>query len=153
MSRIPMEQRERIKHDIRKLRRNWIEQLIGGQEEVELLISFNNYVQRISEVIINQLYIHNSVKIFPSHETGKDFISYLLDDIYIEVYLVSQQQQNTKNPRYKNAVLEFKNYDYLLSATKNQGPLKVPLMTIFEFKGFLGMAKSKIGESKGFKNR
>lgn len=36
--------------------------------------------------------------------------------------------------------------DYLLSVTKNEDNLKVPFMVLFEYKGFLGMAKSRIGE-------
>lgn len=36
--------------------------------------------------------------------------------------------------------------DYLLSVTKNEGNLKVPFMVLFEYKGFLGMAKSRVAE-------
>ena len=34
--------------------------------------------------------------------------------------------------------------DYLLSCTKNVGPLKVPFMVLFEYKGFVGVAKSRV---------
>jgi hypothetical protein len=50
-------------------------------------------------------------------------------------------------------VTEFKNFQYLIGATKNEGILKVPFMTLFEYKGFLGMAKSKIGDARDFKNK
>jgi hypothetical protein len=47
MSRIPWEGKEDIKSDIKKVKRNWIEELMGGEEEVELTIDFKNYVQRV----------------------------------------------------------------------------------------------------------
>jgi hypothetical protein len=34
MSRIPLEGKEGIRSEIRKIRRNWIDDLIGGEEEV-----------------------------------------------------------------------------------------------------------------------
>jgi hypothetical protein len=40
-----------------------------------------------------------------------------------------------------------KNYDYLLEATKNEGYLLVPLMVVFEYKGFTGIVKTKINSS------
>lgn len=52
-----------------------------------------------------------------------------------------------KHPRYELACLEFKNLNYLLTVTKNEDTLKVPFMVLFEYKGFLGMAKSRIGDS------
>ena len=36
--------------------------------------------------------------------------------------------------------------DYLLSVTKNEGTLKVPFMMLFEYKGFLGMARTRLPE-------
>lgn len=90
---------------------------------------------------------------YPYQEFSREFASYVLDDIYVEIYFVSEDNPNIKNPRYKNAVNEFKNFEYLLGATKNEGILKVPFMTLFEYKGFLGMAKSKIGDGRGFKNK
>jgi hypothetical protein len=43
--------------------------------------------------------------------------------------------------------------DYLLRVTENQGTLKVPFIVLFEYKGFLGMAKSKVGDNFTPKNR
>lgn len=51
------------------------------------------------------------------------------------------------------AKAEFKNMDYLLRVTENQGILKVPFIVLFEYKGFLGMAKSKVGLDFAPKNR
>lgn len=90
---------------------------------------------------------------YPYQEFSREFASYVLDDIYVEIYFVSEDNPNIKNHRYKTSVNEFKNFEYLLGATKNEGILKVPFMTLFEYKGFLGMAKSKIGDGRGFKNK
>lgn len=120
---------------------------------MELFLYFKSYVQRISEVIINELYIHQEAKIYPSHEFTKEYASYILDDIYVEVYFQVDDNPSAKNPRYKTSVTEFKNFEYLIGATKNEGILKVPFMVLFEYKGFLGMAKSRLGEGRGFKNR
>ena len=70
----------------------------------------------------------------------------MLDDIYLEVYLHSEETSVRKHPRYRLAALEFRNLDYLLTATKNEGNLKVPFMMLFEYKGFTGMAKSRIAD-------
>lgn len=70
----------------------------------------------------------------------------MLEDVYLEVYYHTQDTQDRKHPRYQLATLEFKNMDYLLSVTKNEGNLKVPFMVLFEYKGFLGMAKSRVAE-------
>ena len=43
--------------------------------------------------------------------------------------------------------------DYLIGQTKNEGILKVPLMMLFEYKGFLGMVKSRIIDANIVKNR
>jgi hypothetical protein len=67
MSRIPWEGKEDIKSDIKKVKRNWIEELMGGEEEVELTIDFKNYVQRVGEVIINELYVPQESKMYPAH--------------------------------------------------------------------------------------
>jgi len=57
-----------------------------------------------------------------------------------------------KNQKYKDAVRQFKNFDYLIGVLGNQGIIRVPLMVLFEYKGFLGMAKTRIGESKFYRN-
>lgn len=101
------------------MKRNWIDEFLGGEEEVELFLYFKNYVQRIAQVIINELYIHQEAKIYPSNEFTKDFASYILDDIYVEVYFQVDDSPSTKNARYKTAVTEFKNFEYLIGATKN----------------------------------
>jgi hypothetical protein len=51
------------------------------------------------------------------------------------------------------AALEFKNLDYLLSVTRNEGSLKVPFMMLFEYKGFLGMARTRLPENSPIRNR
>jgi hypothetical protein len=50
-------------------------------------------------------------------------------------------------------VLQFKNFDYLLGSLRNEGILKVPFMILFEYKGFLGMAKSRVGDSIKLRNK
>lgn len=64
--------------------------------------------------------------------------------MYLEVYFYSEDNIERKHHRYKQSVREFKNLDYLAEVTQNKGVLKVPFMVLFEFKGFLGMAKTKI---------
>ena len=73
----------------------------------------------------------------------KDYGSFMLDDIYLELYFFHEGIED-KHPRFQQASLEFKNLDYILSVTKNQGTLKVPFMMLFEYKGFLGMAKTRL---------
>ena len=47
-----------------------------------------------------------------------------------------------------------KNYDYLLEATKNEGYLLVPLMVVFEYKGFTGSLKTRINSTQSlFENQ
>lgn len=104
-------------------------------------------------MIVNELYVPQEAKMYPANEFAKEFASYLVDDIYIEIYLQVEDNPSIKNQRYKSAVTEFKNFEYLLGATKNEGILKVPFMTLFEYRGFLGMAKSKVGDGRGFKNK
>lgn len=82
-------------------------------------------------------------KIFPATEVTKDFASFTLDDVYIELYFFNEEIED-KHPRFQQASLEFKNLDYLLSVTKNEGTIKVPFMMLFEYKGFLGMAKTRL---------
>jgi len=48
-------------------RRNWIEELLGGEEESELIIEFENYVEKVVEVLVEELYISQESKIFPAH--------------------------------------------------------------------------------------
>jgi ribosome-associated toxin RatA of RatAB toxin-antitoxin module len=153
MSRLPVEEKEGIKGEIRRLRRNWIEELLGGQEEVELIIDFKNYVQRLVEVIVNELYVTQEVRIYPVYESSKDYASYLIDDIQIDVYFASENNNSLRHPKYQSAVQEFKNFEYLINATKNEGILKVPFMTLFDYKGFVGMAKSKVGSNRTLKNK
>jgi hypothetical protein len=86
-------------------------------------------------------------------EETKDHAAYLIDDVLIELYFYSEDHLISKNPRYKNSVLEFKNFDYLLGVTQNQGILKVPLMVLFEYKGFLGMGRTRIESSGHYCNR
>ena len=45
-------EKENVRREVAKMRRNWIEELLGGQEEVELIIDFKSYVQKIAAVII-----------------------------------------------------------------------------------------------------
>ncbi len=37
---------------------------------------------------------------------------------------------------------EFKNYDYLLEVTRNDGALLIPLQVHFQYRGFPGIAKT-----------
>lgn len=57
MSSISVSGKEQIKYEISKLRRNWIEELLGGEEEGELIIEFRNYTEKLVEVVVNELYI------------------------------------------------------------------------------------------------
>lgn len=59
-------EKENIRRDLSKMRRNWIEELLGGQEEVELLIDFKMYVQALASVIVTELYVGQNEKIFPA---------------------------------------------------------------------------------------
>lgn len=90
---------------------------------------------------------------YPATESNKDSASYVIDDISIEVYFFNEDNLSNKHHRYRSAVQEFKNFEYLINTTKNEGILKVPLMTMFEYKGFVGMAKSNLGESRAYKNK
>jgi hypothetical protein len=47
----------------------------------------------------------------------------------------------------------FKNFDYILSFTKNEGILKVPFFTLFEYKGFIGFARTQFNDNLPLKNR
>jgi hypothetical protein len=40
-----------------------------------------------------------------------------------------------------------------MGALRNEGILKVPLMVLFEYKGFVGMAKTRIGDNTVFRNK
>ena len=104
-------------------------------------------------MIISELYLPANQKIFPTYQQNSEFASYLLDDVYIEIYFLNKETLDHKHPRYELAKAEFKNMDYLLSVTENQGILKVPFIVLFEYKGFLGMAKSKVGLDFTPKNR
>jgi hypothetical protein len=83
---------------------------------------------------------------------NKEFAGFVLDDVYIELYFFHEGIPE-KHPRFKQASLEFKNLDYLLSVTKNEGILKVPFMMLFEYKGFLGMARTRVPEDSPLRNR
>jgi len=72
----------------------------------------------VAAVIINELYVGQKEKIFPASELTKDFGSFMLDDVYIELYFFNEEIAD-KHPRFQQASLEFKNLDYLLSVTKN----------------------------------
>lgn len=104
VSQMDVNEKLNIKKELVKMRRNWIEELLGGQEEVELIIDFKSYVQRIAAVIINELYIAQNEKIFPASELTKDFGSYMLDDVYIELYFFNEDIPD-KHPRFKQASL------------------------------------------------
>jgi|JI9StandDraft_2_1071091.scaffolds.fasta_scaffold354848_2 hypothetical protein len=39
---------------------------------------------------------------------------------------------------------EWRNYNYILTATRNQGVIRVPLACIVEYKGFTALAKALI---------
>lgn len=90
---------------------------------------------------------------FPSEACYKDYASYSLEDIYLQLYFYSEDNIEHKHDRYKEAVREFKNLDYLVEVTQNNGLLKVPFMVLFQFKGFLGMAKSKIASDGIARNK
>lgn len=152
VSNINSNDKETIKRDLLREKRNWIEELLGGQEEVELIIDFKSYVQKVAAVIIAELYVAQEEKIFPATEINKEFGSFVLDDVYIELYFFHEGIED-KHPRFQAASLEFKNMDYLLSITKNEGSLKVPFMMLFEYKGFLGMAKTRLPEDSPSRNR
>jgi len=70
-----------------------------------------------------------------------------LDDVYIELYFFNEEIED-KHPKFQQAAVEFKNLDYLLSVTRNEGSLKVPFMILFEYKGFLGMARTRLPDSQ-----
>ena len=91
-------------------------------------------------------------KIFQAHEIQEDYASFVLDDVYLEVYFFHEGIED-KHPRFMQAALEFKNLDYLLSVTRNEGSLKVPFMMLFEYKGFLGMARTRLPSDSPIRNR
>jgi hypothetical protein len=66
VSKLNTMEKENIRRDLSKMRRNWIEELLGGQEEVELLIDFKMYVQALASVIVTELYVGQNEKIFPA---------------------------------------------------------------------------------------
>jgi hypothetical protein len=41
---------------------------------------------------------------FPSQEFSKEYASYVLDDVYIEIYFNFEDNPSIKNPKYKTAV-------------------------------------------------
>ena len=75
---------------------------------------FRAYVQKIVEVLINELYIPQQNKVFPYREWHRDFASFVLEDVYIEVYFYGEEQIEKKHEREAKTSREFKNYDYLL---------------------------------------
>lgn len=117
-------------------------------------MDFRNYVERVAAIIIGEFYMTQNQKIFPAFEMTKDFAVFVLDDMIIELYFYTEENYEQKHERYQQADLEFKNFEYLLSTTKNEGNLKVPFMMLFEYKGFRGMAKSRVADNNApFKNR
>lgn len=83
-------------------------------------------------------------KIFPHVQWSQDCVLFEIDDVWLEIYLYSERQLEVEHPRQQQATREFKNYDYMLECTKNKGPLLVPLMALFEYKGFCGMGKTLV---------
>lgn len=56
---------------------------------------------------------------YPATESTKDSASYVIDDISIEVYFFNEDNLSNKHHRYRSAVQEFKNFEYLINTTKN----------------------------------
>jgi len=77
----------------------------------------------------------------------------MLEDLEVEIYFLSEEHLVEKNRQYRRRAGEFKNYDYLLGATRNEGMLIVPLMAMFEFKGFMSMAKNRIRSTRQYCNK
>ena len=65
MSQFSQNEKEGLRYEINRLRRNWIEELLGGQEEVELIIDFKTYIQKIATILVSELHIPQNQKIFP----------------------------------------------------------------------------------------
>ena len=83
MRTLPEEDRRHIRNEVDRLRRNWIEELLGGEEEVELIIEFRNYVHKIVEVLVREMYVSKELKIFKPEEVTEDHARYELEDVSI----------------------------------------------------------------------
>jgi hypothetical protein len=46
-------------------------------------MDFRKYVQKVAEVIINELYVPQEHRLYPVHSSSNLYASYLLDDVEI----------------------------------------------------------------------
>ena len=69
------------------------------------MLDFRNYIHKLAEVIVNELYVSQEARMYPYHELTQDYASYIVDDVYLELYLYSEEHLVHKHPRYKQAVL------------------------------------------------
>jgi hypothetical protein len=65
-------------------------------------------------VIVDEIYISNTDKVFPQNEIYADFANYYVEDVYVEVYFYNEENIEKKHERELAAIREMKNYDYLL---------------------------------------
>lgn len=51
--------------------------------------------------MINELYLPEEYKIYPSTDYSKEHISYIIEDIYVEIYFYNEENQGQKHKKYK----------------------------------------------------
>lgn len=89
MANISHTEKQAIRNDIAKLRKNWVEEILNGSGDISLAISFKTYIQRIAEVIVNELYVSQDQRIFPFCDLSKEHAAYEVDDVVVELYYYS----------------------------------------------------------------
>jgi hypothetical protein len=50
-------------------------------------------------VVVNELYIPQESKVFPYREMHRDFVSFVVEDVYIEVFFYSEEQIERRHER------------------------------------------------------
>ena len=50
--------------------------MLNGSGDIALVISFKTYIQKIAEVIVNELYVGQDQRIFPFCDLSKEHASY-----------------------------------------------------------------------------
>ena len=63
------------------------------------------------EVVISELHVAHSAKVYPPAEWTQEFASFHIDDTYMEVFFYIEKHMEEKHQRYKQAVRTFKNFD------------------------------------------
>jgi uncharacterized protein with NAD-binding domain and iron-sulfur cluster len=68
------------------------------------MIDFKKYSRKVIEVLVNELHVTNDKRIFPQKEWTNEFASYIVDDVYVEIYFFTEEQVEKKHTKYQKAV-------------------------------------------------